>query len=103
MGGVLAGVVTLIMALGAVFAALNSMYAAVAARGKEIATLRAIGYGPALGVHDDTTSGRRANAAGLRAPTPTGEDRHAGTPRMAKIVRDSVGFSPVAVVPLLRS
>jgi putative ABC transport system permease protein len=43
--GVLAGVVTLIMALGAVFAALNSMYAAVASRGKEIATLRAIGFG----------------------------------------------------------
>ena len=43
--GVLAGLVTAIMALGAVFAALNSMYAAVAARGKEIATLRAIGFG----------------------------------------------------------
>ena len=43
--GVLAGVVTLIMALGAIFAALNSMYAAVATRGKEIATLRAIGFG----------------------------------------------------------
>jgi putative ABC transport system permease protein len=43
--GVLAGVVTMIMALGAVFAALNSMYAAVATRGKEIATLRAIGFG----------------------------------------------------------
>lgn len=43
--GFLAGIVTLIMALGAVFAALNSMYAAVAARGKEIATLRAIGFG----------------------------------------------------------
>jgi putative ABC transport system permease protein len=43
--GVLAGVVTLIMALGAIFAALNSMYAAVASRGKEIATLRAIGFG----------------------------------------------------------
>jgi putative ABC transport system permease protein len=43
--GVLAGIVTIIMALGAVFAALNSMYAAVAARGKEIATLRAIGFG----------------------------------------------------------
>jgi putative ABC transport system permease protein len=42
--GFLAGVVTLIMGLGAVFAALNSMYAAVAARGKEIATLRAIGF-----------------------------------------------------------
>jgi len=43
--GVLAGVVTIIMALGAVFAALNSMYAAVASRSKEIATLRAIGFG----------------------------------------------------------
>jgi putative ABC transport system permease protein len=43
--GVLAGVVTIIMGLGAVFAALNSMYAAVAARGKEIATLRALGFG----------------------------------------------------------
>jgi putative ABC transport system permease protein len=43
--GFLAGVVTLIMALGAIFAALNTMYAAVAARGKEIATLRAIGFG----------------------------------------------------------
>jgi putative ABC transport system permease protein len=43
--GVLAGVVTAIMALGAIFAALNSMYAAVATRGKEIATLRAIGFG----------------------------------------------------------
>jgi putative ABC transport system permease protein len=43
--GFLVGVVTLIMGLGAVFAALNSMYAAVAARGKEIATLRAIGFG----------------------------------------------------------
>lgn len=43
--GVLAGVVTVIMGLGALFAALNSMYAAVAARGKEIATLRALGFG----------------------------------------------------------
>jgi putative ABC transport system permease protein len=43
--GTLAGIVTLIMGLGAVFAALNSMYAAVATRGKEIGTLRAIGFG----------------------------------------------------------
>jgi putative ABC transport system permease protein len=43
--GLLAGIVTVIMGLGAIFAALNSMYAAVAARGKEIATLRAIGFG----------------------------------------------------------
>jgi putative ABC transport system permease protein len=43
--GFLATLVTVIMGLGAIFAALNSMYAAVAARGKEIATLRAIGFG----------------------------------------------------------
>lgn len=43
--GVLAGVVTLIMALGAIFAALNTMYAAVSARSREIATLRALGFG----------------------------------------------------------
>jgi putative ABC transport system permease protein len=33
-----------IMALGAVFGALNTMYAAVAARTREIATLRALGF-----------------------------------------------------------
>jgi putative ABC transport system permease protein len=37
--------VAIIMAIGAVFGALNSMYSAVAARGLEIATLRAIGFG----------------------------------------------------------
>src|SRR5258708_1297799 len=37
--GFLAGIVTLIMALGAVFAALNSMYAAVATRTKAVPTL----------------------------------------------------------------
>jgi putative ABC transport system permease protein len=42
--GTLAGVVTLIMALGAMFAALNTIYAAVGARAREIATLRAIGF-----------------------------------------------------------
>ena len=43
--GALAGVVTFIMALGAMFAALNTMYAAVGTRAREIATLRAIGFG----------------------------------------------------------
>ena len=33
------------MALGALFAALNTMYSAVAARTREIATLRALGFG----------------------------------------------------------
>jgi putative ABC transport system permease protein len=42
--GALAGVVTFIMALGATFAALNTMYAAVGTRAREIATLRAIGF-----------------------------------------------------------
>jgi putative ABC transport system permease protein len=36
-----------IMAVGALFAALNTMYSAVSARAVEIATLRAIGFGPA--------------------------------------------------------
>lgn len=39
--------VAVIMAVGAMFGALNSMYSAVAARGREIATLRAIGFGAA--------------------------------------------------------
>ncbi len=37
--------VAFIMGLGAIFAALNTMYAAVSARTREIATLRAIGFG----------------------------------------------------------
>jgi putative ABC transport system permease protein len=38
-------VLALLMGVGAVFGALNTMYSAVAARGTEIATLRAVGYG----------------------------------------------------------
>jgi putative ABC transport system permease protein len=34
------------MAIGAMFGALNSMYSSVSVRGKEIATLRALGFGP---------------------------------------------------------
>jgi len=41
----IAGVVGSIMAIGAVFGALNTMYSAVSARTLEIATLRAIGFG----------------------------------------------------------
>jgi putative ABC transport system permease protein len=37
--------IALLMGIGAVFAALNTMYAAVAARTREIATLRALGFG----------------------------------------------------------
>lgn len=43
--GVIAYVVGGIMAIGAVFSALNTMYSAVSARLLEIATLRAIGFG----------------------------------------------------------
>ncbi len=41
----LGAVVSIIMALGAIFAALNTMYASVSSRTREIATLRAIGFG----------------------------------------------------------
>ena len=37
---------TVLMAVGAIFGALNSMYSSVSVRGKEIATLRALGFGP---------------------------------------------------------
>jgi putative ABC transport system permease protein len=43
---VIGNLVAAIMAVGATFGALNSMYSAVAVRGKEIATLRAMGFGP---------------------------------------------------------
>ncbi|HTT03225.1 MAG TPA: ABC transporter permease [Steroidobacteraceae bacterium] len=42
-----ARIIGAIMAVGAVFAALNTMYSAVRTRTVEIATLRAIGFGPA--------------------------------------------------------
>jgi putative ABC transport system permease protein len=38
-------VIAILMGLGAVFAALNTMYSAVSARTREIATLRALGFG----------------------------------------------------------
>ena len=42
---ILGGLVAAIMAIGAVFGALNTMYSAVAERGREIATMRALGFG----------------------------------------------------------
>jgi putative ABC transport system permease protein len=44
---VLGTTIAVIMAIGAVFGALNTMYAAVAARTREIATLRTLGFGGA--------------------------------------------------------
>jgi putative ABC transport system permease protein len=43
--GLVGVAVGIFMGLGAVFAALNTMYSAVSARAREIATLRAIGFG----------------------------------------------------------
>jgi putative ABC transport system permease protein len=44
---IIARSISTIMAIGAIFAALNTMYSAVSTRAVEIATLRAIGYGAA--------------------------------------------------------
>jgi putative ABC transport system permease protein len=44
---VLGGLVAFVMAIGAVFGALNTMYSAVSERGREIATMRALGFGGA--------------------------------------------------------
>jgi putative ABC transport system permease protein len=43
--GLVGMAVAVFMGLGAIFAALNTMYSAVSARAREIATLRAIGFG----------------------------------------------------------
>ena len=42
---VLGTIVALVMGIGAIFAALNTMYSAVAERSREIATMRALGFG----------------------------------------------------------
>ena len=42
---VIGSIVAVVMGIGAVFGALNTMYAAVAERSREIATMRAIGFG----------------------------------------------------------
>jgi putative ABC transport system permease protein len=44
---IVANVIGVVMAIGAIFGALNTMYSAVSARAVEIATLRAIGFGSA--------------------------------------------------------
>ena len=43
---VLGGLITVLMGLGAAFGAMNTMYTAIAARTREIATLRALGFSP---------------------------------------------------------
>jgi putative ABC transport system permease protein len=42
---VLGGLVAAVMGIGAIFGALNTMYSAVAERGREIAVMRALGFG----------------------------------------------------------
>jgi putative ABC transport system permease protein len=42
---ILGSMVAIVMGIGAVFAALNTMYSAVAERSREVATLRALGFG----------------------------------------------------------
>jgi putative ABC transport system permease protein len=42
---VLGSIVAVVMGIGAVFGALNTMYSAVAERAREIATMRALGFG----------------------------------------------------------
>jgi len=42
---ILGSMVAVVMGIGAVFAALNTMYSAVAERSREVATLRALGFG----------------------------------------------------------
>jgi putative ABC transport system permease protein len=42
---ILGSMVAIVMGIGAVFAALNTMYSAVAERAREVATLRALGFG----------------------------------------------------------
>jgi putative ABC transport system permease protein len=44
---VLGGLVAFVMAIGAIFGALNTMYSAVSERGREIGTMRALGFGAA--------------------------------------------------------
>lgn len=44
---ILGNIIALIMAIGSAFAAMNTMYAAVAARVREIAVLRVLGFSPA--------------------------------------------------------
>ena len=45
---VLGSIVAAVMGIGAVFGALNTMYSAVAERAREIATMRALGFGAAV-------------------------------------------------------
>ena len=96
-----------LMALGAVFGALNTMYSAVAARTREIATLRALGFGSGPVVISDSArvtdaglgwrGGRSGHCvSGLRR-VPSGDDelaelqpgrlRFPGNPRAARARR----------------
>ena len=64
-----------LMAIGAVFGALNTMYGAVAARTREIATLRALGFGSAailVSTHDGVARSGAGRRGGRRGGRPAG-------------------------------
>jgi putative ABC transport system permease protein len=61
---VLGAMVAMVMALGAVFAALNTMYSAVAERSREVATIRALGFGTGAVVGSFVIEALLVSAAG---------------------------------------
>jgi putative ABC transport system permease protein len=61
---VLGGMIAFIMGIGAVFGALNTMYSAVAERSREIASMRAIGFGATSVVASFTIEALLIAAAG---------------------------------------
>ncbi|MCX5754266.1 MAG: ABC transporter permease [Candidatus Krumholzibacteria bacterium] len=71
---VLGFIVAIVMGVGAVFAALNTMYSAVASRSAEIATLKALGFSPASVVAsfvaESTVIALAGGAVGVLASLP---------------------------------
>jgi putative ABC transport system permease protein len=61
---ILGGIIAFIMGIGAVFGALNTMYSAVAERSREIASMRAIGFGATSVVASFTIEALLIAAAG---------------------------------------
>jgi len=82
----LGGFVAMIMAIGAVFGALNTMYSAVADRGREIATMRPPGFPVHGHVHTRHLSKRREQVTqlafrGLKTHVPDKQTLHLDSPR----------------------
>ena len=101
---ILGNVLAVLMAIGACFAAANTMYAQVAARAREIGTLRALGFQAALD-HGQLLPGSGAARGGrgrLRRPAVASPqrdpDRH---DEPGDVQRDHVPVAHDAVRPLL--